>query len=126
MTLATARNRLRYRRTLRAASRGQAKLAGPSFHAPRLFFLRSAPSSCGKTKRQTTPRIGQNKAQPASQERLLDVKETASMLGVKPSTLYQWAYERRLPVVKLFGRALRFRLSDIEKLIADSVRPALQ
>lgn len=47
------------------------------------------------------------------------------MLGLKPSTLYQWAYERKIPVVKLFGRALRFRLSVIEKLIADSERPAL-
>jgi hypothetical protein len=29
-------------------------------------------------------------------------------------------------VVKLFGRALRFRLSAIEKLIKDSERPALR
>jgi hypothetical protein len=50
------------------------------------------------------------------------------MLAVKPSTLYQWAYQRRLPVVKLFGPrgALRFRLSDIRKLIADSTRPPLR
>jgi excisionase family DNA binding protein len=59
-----------------------------------------------------------------SQDRLLDVKEAAAMLGLKPSTLYQWAYERRLPVVKL-GRALRFRLSDLQALISKSVRPAL-
>ncbi len=58
-------------------------------------------------------------------ERLLDVHEAAAMLGLKASTLYQWAYERKLPAVKLFGRALRFRLSVIEKLIADSERPAL-
>jgi excisionase family DNA binding protein len=57
-------------------------------------------------------------------ERLLDVNNAAEMLGLKASTLYQWAYERRLPVVKL-GRALRFRLSDIQTLIAQSVRPAL-
>ena len=50
------------------------------------------------------------------------------MLALKPSTLYQWAYKRRIPVVKLFGPrgALRFRLSDIERLIARSVRPALR
>ena len=59
-------------------------------------------------------------------ERLLDVREASAMLGLKPATLYQWAYERRIPVVKLFGRALRFRLSTIEKLIADSERPALR
>jgi len=62
----------------------------------------------------------------AGTERLLDVREAAQLLGLKPATLYQWAYERRIPVVKLFGRALRFRLSTIEKLIADSERPALR
>ena len=58
-------------------------------------------------------------------DRLLDVNEAAAMLGLSPKTLYQWAYERRVPVVKLFGRALRFRLSDIQALIAKSVRPAI-
>src|SRR5262245_57928572 len=29
-------------------------------------------------------------------ERLLNVTEAAAMLGLKPSTLYQWAYERRI------------------------------
>lgn len=60
------------------------------------------------------------------EDRLLDVDEAAAMLKVKRDTLYHWAYERRIPVVKLFGRALRFRLSVIEKLIADSERPALR
>lgn len=60
-----------------------------------------------------------------SPDRLLDVREAAEMLGLKPSTLYQWAYERRIPVVKLFGRALRFRMSDLQKLVTGSVRPAL-
>ncbi len=62
----------------------------------------------------------------SNDDRLLDVHEAAEMLGLKPSTLYQWAYERRIPVVKLFGRALRFRLSAVKKLIADSERPALR
>ena len=60
-------------------------------------------------------------------ERLLTVQEAANLLGLKPATLYQWAYKRRIPVVKLFGArgALRFRLHDVQKLIQDSVRPAL-
>ena len=63
-----------------------------------------------------------------SGDRLLDVHEAATLLGLRPATLYQWAYKRRIPVVKLFGRrgALRFRLSDVERLIKDSVRPALR
>src|SRR5438132_545281 len=59
-------------------------------------------------------------------DRLLDGREAAALLAVKPATLYQWAYQRRIPVVKLMGRALRFRLSDIEKLIADGVRQPLR
>jgi excisionase family DNA binding protein len=63
----------------------------------------------------------------AAPDRLLDVDEAGALLGVRPKTLYQWAYQRRIPVVKLFGPrgALRFRLSDIEALIARFVRPAL-
>lgn len=72
-------------------------------------------------------RVARNK--PTSEpERLLDVHEAAAMLGIRPGTLYQWAYQRRLPKVKLFGDRgpLRFRLSDIENLIARSVRPPLR
>ena len=59
-------------------------------------------------------------------DRLLDVREVAAMLGVKHTTVYQWAYQRRLPVIKLMGHALRFRLSDIQRLIAKGERPALR
>jgi predicted DNA-binding transcriptional regulator AlpA len=63
----------------------------------------------------------------ALSERLLDVNEAAAALAVKPATLYQWAYQRRIHVVKLFGPrgALRFRAGDIRALIARSVRPVL-
>ncbi len=60
------------------------------------------------------------------EDRLLDVKEAAAMLSLKPSTLYQWAYERRVPTVKLYGRALRFRLSVIQALMTKFERPALR
>ena len=56
---------------------------------------------------------------------LLNVRDAASMLGLKPSTLYQWAYERRIAYVKI-GGALRFRRSAIEKLIAASEVPAFK
>ena len=58
-------------------------------------------------------------------ERLLTVGEAAKRLGLKPSTLYQWSYQRRIRVVKLFG-ALRIQESVIDDLIAASVRPALR
>ena len=56
-------------------------------------------------------------------EQLLDVVAAAEMLGIKRSTLYQWAHEGRVPSVKLLGHALRFRLTEIEKLIASCDRP---
>ena len=62
---------------------------------------------------------------PDVKTRLLDVREAAAVLGVKPSTMYKWAYERRIATVKI-GRALRFRESDIEALIRRSTRPAIK
>lgn len=47
------------------------------------------------------------------------------MLSMKPSTLYRWAEERKLHVVK-FGRSVRFRSKDIERFIAKNLRPALR
>ena len=35
----------------------------------------------------------------APRDRLLDVHEAAAFLAVKPATLYQWAYQRRIPAV---------------------------
>ena len=60
-------------------------------------------------------------------DRLLDVSEAASMLGLAKGTLYQWAYERRIPVVKPSGPRgpLRFRLSRLMALIESWERPAL-
>jgi excisionase family DNA binding protein len=58
-------------------------------------------------------------------DRLLRVDEAADLLGVKPATLYQWAYQRRIPVVKLMGRALRIRESDLVKLIDEGLRQPL-
>lgn len=59
-------------------------------------------------------------------DRLLSVDEVGEMLGIKPTTVYKWAYERRLPCVKLRGHALRFRLSEILKIMKQDERPALR
>lgn len=75
--------------------------------------------------RHRQPVAGENEAS-GEGNRLLDVREAAVLLGLRPATLYQWAYKRRIPVVKLFGKRgpLRFRLKDVLQLINDSVRPA--
>jgi excisionase family DNA binding protein len=49
-------------------------------------------------------------------DRLLTVQEAATMLGLRPRTLYKLAYQRRLRVVKL-GRMTRIKLSDVQKMV---------
>jgi predicted DNA-binding transcriptional regulator AlpA len=57
----------------------------------------------------------------ANIERLLTEKQAAEMLGVHHTTLATWRCKRRytLPFVKLgTGRAVRYRLRDVEAFIA--------
>ena len=77
------------------------------------------PSKRGSTTRRTDA---------SSNERLLDVHEAGALLGLQPGTLYQWAYERRIPVVKPSGPRgpLRFRESTLLRLIESWERPALR
>jgi excisionase family DNA binding protein len=56
-------------------------------------------------------------------DRLLTVAETAYLLAMKVSTVYQWISDQRIPVVK-FRRSVRIKLSVIHQLIAEAERPA--
>lgn len=58
---------------------------------------------------------------------LLDVHEAAAMLNIAPTTLRNWAYQRRIPRVKLSGLRgpLRFRRSDVQRLIRASLQGPL-
>lgn len=56
---------------------------------------------------------------------LLNVPEAATLLRLKPSTIRSWVCQKRIPYVKLGGRLVRFRRSDLEALIAGSVVPPL-
>jgi excisionase family DNA binding protein len=51
---------------------------------------------------------------------LLNVRECARELNVSPHTIRAWAYQRRLPVVRL-GRKVLFRKEDIEAFIKRNV-----
>jgi len=48
--------------------------------------------------------------------RLMTVHQAAQFLSVSISTLYGWAWQRKIPFVKV-GRALRFDKSDLEIFI---------
>lgn len=51
-----------------------------------------------------------------TRDRLLTVRQAADLLGVQPRTLYKWAWQRRLAVVKI-GRLTRVRANDVQKMI---------
>jgi len=59
---------------------------------------------------------------------LMTAEEVASVLRLKPATVYQAAAEGRLPCVRLWKGnrrdLVRFRRGDIEKLISDRSRPS--
>jgi len=50
--------------------------------------------------------------------KLLTKDEVAEMLGVKPSTIYQWTHEGFIPYVKI-KNLVRFRQNDIDKWLED-------
>jgi excisionase family DNA binding protein len=50
---------------------------------------------------------------------LLNVREAAALLGISAGTLYHWLSERRVPVVRLGPRCVRFRKSDLDEWISE-------
>jgi excisionase family DNA binding protein len=54
---------------------------------------------------------------------LLTIDEAARLLRLKPSTIRDWLYKRRIAFVKLGGRVF-LRRGDVESLIAQSIIPA--
>ena len=49
-------------------------------------------------------------------ENLLNVKQVANKLNVKPITVYQWAYMGFIPHLRL-GKCLRFDEKEVEKWV---------
>jgi len=56
----------------------------------------------------------------SEREILLTAQEVAEMLSLKPSTVYAMSSSRQIRRVKI-GRALRFKLQDIQRLIEECV-----
>ena len=48
-------------------------------------------------------------------DELWDIVKLSQYLGVKRSTLYAMIFRKRIPVVKISGRCVRFRECDIER-----------
>jgi excisionase family DNA binding protein len=48
-------------------------------------------------------------------DRLLTIREAAELTGLAVGTLYHLASDKRIPVVRLSRRCIRFRLSKLEE-----------
>ncbi len=53
---------------------------------------------------------------------LINLDDGARYLGLQPSTLRRWVYEKRIAYVKL-GRRVLFRKEILDELIKNSERP---
>ncbi|MCH7804336.1 MAG: helix-turn-helix domain-containing protein [Acidobacteria bacterium] len=51
-----------------------------------------------------------------AKKRLISVAEAAKYLGVQKSTIYSWAWRRKIPSVKM-GRRLLFDREDLDRMI---------
>lgn len=71
--------------------------------------------------------MSERRAKPSLPDRLLTAEQTAELFGVEVSTIRQWTYQRRLPVVHPGGgRAARYRLSVMLDLMDKWTRAALR
>lgn len=55
---------------------------------------------------------------------LMTVPEAAELFKVQVSTIRAWVLHKKVPYVKVFGKLIRFRRADLEKIIAGRVVPA--
>lgn len=49
--------------------------------------------------------------------RLLTIQQASGFLGLTVGTLYQFVSQKRIPVVRISRRCIRFRLSDLSSWI---------
>lgn len=57
-------------------------------------------------------------------DRLLTINEVAEMTGLAVGTIYHFVSEKRIPVIRLSRRCVRFRLSDLQAWFDTMVDPA--
>jgi excisionase family DNA binding protein len=59
-------------------------------------------------------------------EKLLTIRELAERLNIAQGTAYHWLSQGRLPCVRFSKRCVRFRESDVEKMLKELGQAALQ
>jgi len=82
--------------------------------------LAPAESAVRIRRRQTCGRLvggwGCRETPPVGVFMLLTIKELAEQLRIKPSTLYAWASQSKIPCVRIHG-LIRFRSEEIERWV---------
>jgi excisionase family DNA binding protein len=53
----------------------------------------------------------------AMDEKLLRAEELAEKIGLKLATVRRWSYEKRIPAVRVGKRSIRYRLSDVQRML---------
>ncbi len=51
-------------------------------------------------------------------DKLLTVKDVCKIFNIERATLYSWISKKRIPVVKISGRMVRFKMSEIERWLS--------
>ena len=54
-------------------------------------------------------------------QRLMTIDEAAEYLSLSKKCLYRYSSERKLPVIKISSRAIRFRKIDLDQFIEDHI-----
>lgn len=57
-------------------------------------------------------------------QRRLTITEAADYLGVRPSTVRQWVWRRRIDTVRI-GRLVRIPQAALDKIVEEGTTPAL-
>jgi len=53
--------------------------------------------------------------------KLYDIRDVAKILGVKPSTIYTWIKQGKIPHIRI-GRLIRFTLEQIDGFLQGNIR----
>jgi len=56
-------------------------------------------------------------------DNLLTVRQAAERLGISPGSVYHWLSQGRLPCVRFSARCVRFRETDLSRLVEQLAHP---
>jgi excisionase family DNA binding protein len=58
-----------------------------------------------------------------NEDRLLTIHEVSRLTGLSVGTLYHFVSQRRIPVVRLSRRCIRFRMSELQRWWDECAEP---